>query len=162
VRGLADPLRRYQPGRHRLELVATVGGVDYIDDSKATNPHAAAAALAAHAPRDGEPVVVWIAGGLGKGLEFASLEPYVAASVRAAVTIGTSGPAIAELVRRTGKPVTEAADMGTAVRAAATYARPGDKVLLAPACASMDQFRNYAERGAVFRAHVADLEVSDV
>ncbi len=148
---LAAPLSAHRSGRHRLEAVATVGGVSYVNDSKATNPHAAAAALATFDS------VVWIAGGLAKGLRFDSLRDVVADRVRAAVTIGSAGPAIARLARAAGVAVVEAHTLDRAVPAAADLARPGDTVLLAPACASMDQFRDYAERGRVFRDAVAAL-----
>ena len=150
---LAAPLRDYRAGAHRLETIATLAGVRYVDDSKATNPHAAAAALASFSPG----TVVWIAGGLGKGLEFSSLEPLVARHVKAAMTIGTSGPAIAAVARRAGAAVVEAGTLDVAVARAAEVASPGDTVLLAPACASMDQFVDYAERGAAFRAAVEQL-----
>ena len=151
---LAGPLSGYGAGRHRLEHVATVGGVEYVDDSKATNPHAAAAALSAFP--DGR--VLWIAGGLGKGLSFTSLSPLIAQAARAVFTIGTSGPEIADVARGAGVAVTESHTLDAAVHAAAAMARPGDIVLLAPACASMDQFRDYAERGDAFRAAVAELD----
>jgi UDP-N-acetylmuramoylalanine--D-glutamate ligase len=151
--GLGPALRGYHAGRHRLEPVATVAGVHYVDDSKATNPHAAAAALSSFPPGR----VVWIAGGLGKGLEFSTLAPLVRRHVKAAVTIGTSGPQIAAVVRSAGIEVTEAGTLDAAVRIAARVAAPGDTVLLAPACASMDQFTDYAERGQAFRAAVESL-----
>ena len=155
-RKIASRLAGYRPGAHRLEHVATIDGVHYVNDSKATNPHAAAAALDAFAPPAGrEPSVIWIAGGLGKGLSFDNLAGNVKESVRMAVTIGTSGPEIAAFVRASGRPVVEAGTLAAAVAAARNAARPGDTVLLAPACASMDQFRNYAERGIAFREAVA-------
>jgi UDP-N-acetylmuramoylalanine--D-glutamate ligase len=150
---LASPLADYHSGHHRLEHVATVGGVAYVDDSKATNPHAAAAALSSFA----EGKVLWIAGGLGKGLSFASLGPLVRRHVRAVFTIGTSGPDVAAVARAVGVAVHEAGTLDVAVAAAARAARPGDTVLLAPACASMDQFTDYAARGDAFRAAVAAL-----
>ena len=103
--GLAAPLRAFRPGRHRLEAVATVDGVRYVDDSKATNPHAAAAALTGFPA--GPPSVVWIAGGLSKGLSFGGLAPLLPGRVRAAVTIGTSGPQLAAVARGVGVPVVE-------------------------------------------------------
>jgi UDP-N-acetylmuramoylalanine--D-glutamate ligase len=148
---VAKALRGFRPGPHRLEHVADVAGVRYVNDSKATNPHAAAAALAAHRG------VVWIAGGLAKGLDFAPLRPVLAERVRAAVTIGTSGPRIAALCRDLGIDVTEAETLDRAVPIAAGVARPGDTVLLAPACASMDQFTDYAARGLAFREAVSRL-----
>lgn len=151
---LAGPLSAFRPGPHRLEPVATVAGVAYVNDSKATNPHAAAAALSSFER------VVWIAGGLGKGLDFRSLRDVIAARVRAAVTIGSAGPAIAAVARDAGVEVVEAGDLARAVPIAARLAAPGDTVLLAPACASMDQFRDYAERGQAFRDAVAALAPS--
>lgn len=141
----------FRPGPHRLELVATLDEVDWVDDSKATNPHAAAAALAAYRS------VVWIAGGLDKGLDFAPLAPLVAERARAVITIGATGPDIAELARGAGVRVVEAGTIDVAVPAAAELARPGDTVLLAPACASMDQFTDYAARGRAFRSCVERL-----
>lgn len=150
---LAAALRSYRAGAHRLELVATVRGVDYVDDSKATNPHAAAAALQSFPAGS----VVWIAGGLGKGLDFSGLQALVADRVKTAVTIGTSGPQLAAMARSAGVRVVEAGTLDVAVAEAAKVATAGDSVLLAPACASMDQFTDYAERGAAFRRAVADL-----
>ncbi len=143
---LGARLAGYRPGAHRLETVAHDRGVRWVDDSKATNPHAAAAALTSFER------VIWIAGGLNKGLAFAELADVVAARVRTAVTIGESGPELAALTRRLGVPTIEAGELARAVREARAVARPGDVVLLAPACASMDQFRDYAERGDRFRA----------
>jgi UDP-N-acetylmuramoylalanine--D-glutamate ligase len=148
---LAEPLRTYRPGAHRLQRVAVRDGVDYVDDSKATNPHAAAAALVCY------PSVVWIAGGLNKGLAFDGLAHLLPGRVRAVVTIGSSGPALAAVARSAGVPVVEAGVMDAAVPAAAALARPGDTVLLAPACASMDQFVSYGHRGDAFAAAVLEL-----
>ena len=157
---IAERLQAYRPGAHRLEVVATLDGVTYVDDSKATNPHAAAAALDAYAPDEGTgtaPRVLWIAGGLGKGLRFDSLEPHIRRSVKAAFTIGAAGAELADLVRACGRPATDCQTLVAAVAAARAVARPGDAVLLAPACASMDQFRNYAERGDVFRSSIPEV-----
>jgi len=149
---LAAPLRAFRAGGHRMETVAVRDGVRWVDDSKATNPHAAAAALASY------DAVVWIAGGLNKGLAFDGLAPLLPGRVRATVTVGSSGPALAAVARSAGVPVVEAGTVAAAVPAAAALARPGDVVLLAPACASMDQFRDYADRGEAFRAAVAALD----
>ncbi|MBW3602709.1 MAG: UDP-N-acetylmuramoyl-L-alanine--D-glutamate ligase [Actinobacteria bacterium] len=163
VGSLRAPLSAFAPGPHRHELVATVAGVRFVDDSKATNPHAASAALTAFSrpPAAGGapagPSIVWIAGGLNKGLSFDELAAVVPGRVRAAVTIGSSGPALARLTRRLGVRTVEAGDLAAAVPAAAALAAPGDTVLLAPACASMDQFRDYAARGQAFRHAVERL-----
>jgi len=143
----------YAPGRHRNELVARVADVDYVDDSKATNPHAAAASLSAY------PHVVWIAGGMLKGADVDQLVAAHAHRLRGAVLIGKDRAAIAEALARHAPDVpvvdvaaTDTGAMQTAVREAATIARPGDTVLLAPSAASWDIFRDYAERGDLFAA----------
>jgi UDP-N-acetylmuramoylalanine--D-glutamate ligase len=150
---VGDGLRAYRPGRHRNELVASGGGIDWVNDSKATNPHAAAASLAAY------PSVVWIAGGLLKGAEVDDLVATHANRLRGVVLIGRDREQIAEALARHAADVpvvtVETQDtngMDEAVRAAAALAQPGDTVLLAPAAASMDMFRDYAERGEKFAA----------
>jgi UDP-N-acetylmuramoylalanine--D-glutamate ligase len=160
-----DGLRAYRPGAHRTELVATVDGVAYVDDSKATNAHAAAAALAAFTPG----TVVWIAGGLAKGGRFDDLVQGRADRLRAVVVIGEDQqPWLDALGRHApGIPVVtiDPADTGSVMTRAVTQARrlaqPGDTVLLAPACASMDQFDSYAHRGDAFAAAARDLDRGD-
>jgi len=146
-------LRAFRADAHRNELVAEHGGVAYVDDSKATNPHAAAASLASY------PSVVWIAGGLLKGADVDDLVRTAAPRLRAAVLLGTDRAAIAEALARHAPqvPVLEvlrgdAGAMLEAVTAARRLAVPGDTVLLAPAAASMDCFRDYAQRGELFAA----------
>lgn len=140
----------FTPGRHRLEVVASGGGVDFVDDSKATNPHATAAALRAF------PSVVWIAGGLAKGVDLGVLLAHLT-SVRAAVLIGQAAPELAALCEDAGIPASTCPSIEAAVAQAATVARSGDTVLLSPACASFDQFRDYAERGDRFAASARAL-----
>ncbi|HLU59024.1 MAG TPA: UDP-N-acetylmuramoyl-L-alanine--D-glutamate ligase [Pseudonocardia sp.] len=156
----------FRPGPHRGAVVATVDGVRYVDDSKATNPHAAAASLAAQAPAP----VVWIVGGLLKGASVDELVARHAGGLRAAVVIGSDRAEILAALARHAPdlPVAEVVPgddapmptdvMTTAVRRAAAFARPGDVVLLAPAAASMDQFTDYAERGLRFAEAAAALE----
>ncbi len=151
-------LRAVDPGAHRIAHVETIDGVDFVDDSKATNAHAAAASLQAF------PHVVWVAGGLAKGGQFGELVEGAADRLRGAVLIGRDRAAVAEALARHAPeiPVVEVAGTDTGamddvVRAAAALARPGDTVLLAPACASMDMFRDYAERGDTFAAAVRRL-----
>lgn len=158
---VAAGLRAYDPGRHRLEDVATIAGVHYVDDSKATNAHAASAALAGHA----ENSVVWIAGGLAKGARFDELVAAHAHRLRAAVVIGVDAePFEAALARHAPQIPRVRIDPGddevmrSAIRAAADLAQVGDTVLLAPAGASMDQFDDYAARGDAFARAVRDLE----
>ena len=132
------------PGRHRFEVVATDHrGVRFVDDSKATNVHAAMASLASAGP------AVWIGGGLAKGVD---LRPLGAAlgDVHDAVLIGTAAEELAAVCATAGVPAQLAPDLDTAVAVAARLAAPGDTVLLAPACASFDQFDSYAQRGEVF------------
>jgi UDP-N-acetylmuramoylalanine--D-glutamate ligase len=145
---------------HRTALVATVDAVHWVDDSKATNAHAAIAAFGGRASAS----VVWIAGGQAKGQQFDELVMAVRDKVRAVVLIGAEpGPLAHALAGHAADiPVTriEPGDtvMEQAVRAARDLARPGDTVLLSPACASFDQFRSYADRGDAFAAAVGALD----
>ena len=153
-------LAAFRPDPHRITLVATVGGVDYVDDSKATNPHAAAASLAAYQP------VVWVAGGLLKGADD-DLGRLVAASaprLRGVVLLGADRAKIAAALSRHAPdvPVVEVTGPDTGimelvVRAAAKLAEPGDTVLLAPAAQSFDMFRDYPARGDAFADAVRRL-----
>jgi UDP-N-acetylmuramoylalanine--D-glutamate ligase len=151
-------LRGFHPDPHRIAHVASVGGVDYVDDSKATNAHAAAASLAAFRP------VVWVAGGLAKGAEFDELVAGAADRLRGVVLLGRDRAVIADALARHAPevpvvdvPATDTGAMDDVVRAARGLARPGDTVLLAPACASMDMFTNYGERGDAFADAVRRL-----
>ncbi|HEV7896746.1 MAG TPA: UDP-N-acetylmuramoyl-L-alanine--D-glutamate ligase [Planosporangium sp.] len=155
-------LAGYVPQAHRNAHVATVGGVAYVDDSKATNPHAALASLTAY------PRVVWIAGGQLKGVDVSGLVRSVADRLVAAVLLGVDRAEVAAALARhaPGVPVIEVARaddgaMADVVPVAATLARPGDTVLLAPAAASLDMFASYARRGEAFAAAVRCLEGSD-
>ncbi len=158
---VAAGLRSYDGGRHRIETVATRRGVTWVDDSKATNAHAARASLTALPAGRG----VWVAGGLAKGARFDDLVAEVADRLRAVVLIGVDRAPLREALARHAPdvPVTEvdAGDTGDvmtdAVSAAARLAQPGDTVLLAPACASMDQFTDYGARGDAFAAAVRAL-----
>ncbi|MGH8149199.1 MAG: glutamate ligase domain-containing protein [Steroidobacteraceae bacterium] len=136
---------------HRTQWVAEVAGVTYIDDSKGTN---VGATIAAVAGMEG-PLVV-IAGGDGKNQDFAPLAAAFRGKVRHTVLIGRDGPLVGEALR--GHCTTEHCDsLEEAVRAAAAAARAGDTVLLSPACASLDMFRDYTHRGAVFARAVKEL-----
>lgn len=155
---VAAGLGGFVPDPHRIASVGEVAGVRYVDDSKATNPHAAAASLAAFDH------VVWVAGGLAKGATFDDLVRRAAGRLRAVVLLGRDRAAIADALARHAPevPVVEVAStetdvMAQVVRAAAAAAHPGDTVLLAPACASMDLFRDYGQRGDAFAAAVRAL-----
>ena len=133
-----------------MERVGERDGVAFINDSKATNAEAAAPALAAFR------AVRWILGGQAKTAELDACLPHLG-HVRSAYTIGEAGPMLAELLRPK-LPVTEAGTLERAVAAAAADALPGDTVLLSPACASFDQFRDFEDRGDQFRALVKGLK----
>jgi UDP-N-acetylmuramoylalanine--D-glutamate ligase len=157
-RAVREGLRAFRPDPHRIAHVASIDGVDYVDDSKATNAHAAAASLAAFDP------VVWIAGGLAKGAEFDELVAGAADRMRGVVLLGRDRALIADALARHAPevpvvdvPATDTGAMDDVVRAARGLARPGDTVLLAPACASMDMFTNYGERGDAFADAVRRL-----
>ncbi len=155
---VADGLRAFIPGGHRGAPVGEYGGVQYVDDSKATNPHAARAALLAH------PRVVWVAGGLLKGADVDRLVADARDRLVGAVLLGTDRVIIADALARHAPDIpvrmVDSGDDGAmteVVAAAAGLARPGDVVLLAPAAASMDMFSDYAQRGRAFAAAVAAL-----
>ncbi|MFG2993016.1 UDP-N-acetylmuramoyl-L-alanine--D-glutamate ligase [Streptomyces sp. NPDC048257] len=157
-RAVRDGLRNFRPDAHRVAYVDEVASVTYIDDSKATNTHAAEASLAAFEP------VVWIAGGLAKGATFDELVTKSAKRLRGVVLMGADRALIAEALARHAPEVpvvdldrTDTGAMLAAVREAAALAEPGDTVLLAPACASMDMFANYNKRGDAFADAVREL-----
>lgn len=149
---LLHGLREYRGEAHRVELIATLDEVDYVDDSKGTNVGATVAALDGLAQR-----IVLIAGGDGKGQDFSPLAAPVARWCRAVLLIGRDAPAIRDALADTGVPLVDHATLEGAVRAASELAEPGDAVLLSPACASFDMFKSYAHRADVFRRAVEDL-----
>ncbi|MFF8605166.1 UDP-N-acetylmuramoyl-L-alanine--D-glutamate ligase [Streptomyces sp. NPDC015346] len=157
-KAVRDGLRAFRPDPHRIELVEEIEGVTYVDDSKATNTHAAEASLAAYDP------IVWIAGGLAKGATFDELVQKSAKRLRGVVLIGADRALVREALARHAPEVpvvdldrTDTGAMSAAVQEAAALARPGDTVLLAPACASMDMFTNYNKRGEAFADAVRAL-----
>lgn len=161
VRDTLGALRRFAGLEHRSERVAEIDGVIYVNDSKGTNPGAACAALEGL----GKPgAIVLVAGGVAKGADFTVFAERIAEHARAVVVLGHAAQAIADalsraLEKRPGAevPTLFATSMDAAVRAAAEVARPGDTVLLSPACASFDMFENYEDRGRAFRAAVRSL-----
>ncbi|MFD9189763.1 UDP-N-acetylmuramoyl-L-alanine--D-glutamate ligase [Streptomyces phaeochromogenes] len=157
-----DGLRAFRPDAHRIQHVADVDRVAYIDDSKATNTHAAEASLAAYES------IVWIAGGLAKGATFDELVAKSAKRLRGVVLFGADRALIREALARHAPEVpvvdldrTDTGAMLAAVREAARLSEPGDTVLLAPACASMDMFTNYNKRGDAFAEAVRELGAVD-
>jgi UDP-N-acetylmuramoylalanine--D-glutamate ligase len=153
---LLPALRSFRGLPHRVEQVAEIDGVTWYDDSKGTNVGATVAALNGLGGL-GRKIVV-ILGGDGKQQDFSPLERAVATHARAAVLIGRDGPLIGNVLAGTGAAIENAADMGDAVRRAHALAQAGDAVLLSPACASFDMFRNYEHRAQVFVAAVRGLE----
>jgi UDP-N-acetylmuramoylalanine--D-glutamate ligase len=145
---IAAGLKSFKGLLHRMERVAEAGGVLFVNDSKATNPASTAPALAAYPPTQGHPRIHWILGGLPKGDDLDECAPYFA-NVAAAYTIGDAGARFAEILAP-HMPVARAEMMAEALRLAIEAARPGDVVLLSPACASFDQFRDYEARGECF------------
>jgi UDP-N-acetylmuramoylalanine--D-glutamate ligase len=153
-----DGLRSFTPGGHRIADLGTVAGVRYVDDSKATNPAAATSSLQAYEP------VVWVAGGLAKGARFDDLVSAVGHRLRGVVLLGRDRAVIAEALARHAPDVPvievvagETGVMDRVVEAGAQLAQPGDTVLLAPGCASMDMFANYGARGDAFAESVRRL-----
>lgn len=160
---VAETLRRFAGVPHRLQVVATVGGVTWVNDSKATNVAAALKALTAYSGP-----VHMILGGSLKGVSFDELAAATEGRVKEAIVIGAAGPVLAESYARRAAvpgarpvPVVRLPDLEAAVAHAAAAASPGDVVLLSPACASFDQYRNYEQRGEHFTELVAALRLGD-
>ena len=159
-------LQEFKPGRHRIETVYENDSISWVDDSKATNPHAAAASLMSHLS------VVWIAGGLAKGADMNSVIQRCKTRIKSAILIGTDRQLIADALHEHAPEVpiifvdtpsdyarggASNSLMEAVVAQAATLVAPGDTVLMAPACASMDQFISYADRGDRFAAAVRQV-----
>jgi UDP-N-acetylmuramoylalanine--D-glutamate ligase len=146
-----DGLRSFVPAPHRIATVGEFNGITYIDDSKATNCHAAQMSLKAYDN------VVWIAGGQAKGQDFAELIKQNSKNIRAAVLLGADKELIAKTLRNVAPNIpfkvietTDEQAMTEVVVAASEFAKPGDTVLLAPGCASWDMFKDYKARGNAF------------
>ncbi len=151
VEAIRSGVRGFTPLAHRLEPVATIDGVEYVDDSKATNPGSVIAALRAFEERP----IVLIAGGKAKGTDFAELGKAISSRAKAAVLIGEAADALAAVVRRA--KVERAGSMEEAVALARGLAEPGDVVLLSPGCASFDMFDSAEHRGELFAGAVRAL-----
>ena len=159
-------LQEFRPGRHRIETVFESDSIAWVDDSKATNPHAAAASLMSHLS------VVWIAGGLAKGADMSAMIQRCKGRIKVAILIGSDrqliadaltqhAPEISHIIVDAPSDYVRGGDsnglMEAVVTAALAHVAPGDTVLMAPACASMDQFISYADRGDRFAAAVKKL-----
>ncbi|WP_336367258.1 UDP-N-acetylmuramoyl-L-alanine--D-glutamate ligase [Marinobacter sp. C2H3] len=153
---MLDVARRFRGLPHRCEFIRTLDGVEYINDSKGTNVGATVSAIESLAPASGDGKVVLIAGGEGKGADFAPLEAPLSLHGRAAVLIGRDAPLLASAIGH-AVPVVNASSLDDALAQARRLAQPGDRVLLSPACASFDMFRDYEDRGDQFRQRVEAL-----
>ena len=150
---IAEGLRTFPGVEHRLELVAEIRGVRYVNDSKATNTAAARRGIAAYAD---QPLHLILGGSL-KGEPFDELASSLPETVQSIDLIGEATGQLADALDRNGRAYRRAGDLATAVEQAAADARPGDVVLLSPACASYDQFHDFEERGDAFRRLVEEL-----
>ncbi|GGI20138.1 UDP-N-acetylmuramoyl-L-alanine--D-glutamate ligase [Oxalicibacterium faecigallinarum] len=159
---LLHGLREYRGEPHRVELITTIGGAEYYDDSKGTNVGATVAALKGLGAgrENAEPHLILIAGGDGKGQDFSPLADPVAKYVRAVFLIGKDAGAIRAALSESGTALTDCTTLEEATEQAAALARHGDAVLLSPACASLDMFRNYAHRAQVFVDTVREIALS--
>jgi UDP-N-acetylmuramoylalanine--D-glutamate ligase len=158
-RHIRDGLRAWKPAAHRIAHVATINEVTYIDDSKATNTHAAKTSLTAYNS------VIWIAGGMAKGQDFDQLVLDTANRIKGVVLLGVDQEHIAQALIKYAPQIpvtkisgTDPAVMAQVVSAATQLAKPGDTVLLAPGCASWDMYRDYSHRGEIFAQEVRKLE----
>ncbi|MBN9113809.1 MAG: UDP-N-acetylmuramoyl-L-alanine--D-glutamate ligase, partial [Pandoraea sp.] len=149
---LLHGLREYPGEPHRVQLVGAINEVEYYDDSKGTNVGATVAAI-----NGLQKTLLLIVGGDGKGQDFSPLANPVAHHARAVLLIGRDAPQLREALADTGVDLIDAPTLEAATRDAAKLAQPGDAVLLSPACASFDMFRNYEHRAQVFRDTVVDL-----
>jgi UDP-N-acetylmuramoylalanine--D-glutamate ligase len=152
-------LRNFKGLPHRVEWVANIDDIDFYDDSKGTNVGATCAAIVGMTKNNKPQKVVLIAGGDGKGQDFLPLVAAVQANSRAVVLIGRAAPLIEAVLISTNIPVYQAADLPKAVTIAKKIAQAGDAVLLSPACASFDMFKNYVQRAEVFVDAVKRLQI---
>jgi UDP-N-acetylmuramoylalanine--D-glutamate ligase len=146
---IQDALPTFRSLPHRLEWCGAPQGIDCYNDSKATNVAAAAVALESFS----QPIV-WIAGGKDKGNDYTDLVPIVKEKVKAMVCLGKDNSTIATAFASLGIPIRETDTMAAAVQTALTFAAKGDVVLLSPACASFDLFKNFEDRGDQFRMQI--------
>jgi UDP-N-acetylmuramoylalanine--D-glutamate ligase len=158
---LLHGLREYKGEPHRMQSVAIIEGVEYIDDSKGTNVGATLAALnglgQSGSSAGSRSKIILIAGGEGKGQDFSPLSQALARHAKAVILIGRDAPAIRSAIESSGITIHDAGTLEQAVESAAEMAESGDLVLLSPACASFDMFKDYAHRAQVFIDAVNEL-----
>jgi UDP-N-acetylmuramoylalanine--D-glutamate ligase len=149
---IRESLAEFQGIEHRLEPVIKISGICFINDSKSTNVNSTWYALECM-----ETPVVWIAGGIDKGNDYSGLFPVVKQKVKAIVCLGRDNKKIIEFFKNLVPKIVETESMEKAVRSAYYFAKPGETILLSPACASFDLFINYEDRGRRFKAAVKNL-----
>ena len=146
-------MKNFRNAPHRLESVATIRGIEFVNDSKATNVDAVRYALESFNQQ-----LVWIAGGVDKGNDYSEIEPQVKRNVRALICLGVDNNKLKTAFEGTIAIIRETQSVRELVRTALQVAQEGDVVLLSPACASFDLFRNYEDRGDQFRKEVLELK----
>lgn len=156
---LLHGLREYEGEAHRVQSVSIIDGVEYIDDSKGTNVGATLAALNGLGDASQRPRIILIAGGEGKGQDFSPLSDAVARHAKAVILIGRDAPLIKNVLSGTAVPLIDASTLEVAVQEANKLAVSGDLILLSPACASFDMFKDYAHRAQVFIDAINELAI---
>ncbi len=153
VKAIREGLKTFKNAPHRLEYIATINGVDFINDSKATNVDSVVYALGSY-----DQPLIWIAGGIDKGNDYNLVKDQVSKKVKALICLGTENDKLKNFFGGIVKRIQETQQVSELVRLALSEAQPGDVVLLSPACASFDLFKNYEDRGDQFRKAVLDLK----
>ena len=153
VKAIREGLKTFKNAPHRLEYIATINGVDFINDSKATNVDSVVYALGSY-----DQTLIWIAGGIDKGNDYNLVKDQVSKKVKALICLGTENDKLKNFFSGIVKRIQETQQVSELVRLALNEAQPGDVVLLSPACASFDLFKNYEDRGDQFRKAVLDLK----
>lgn len=153
VKAIREGLKTFKNAPHRLEYIATINGVDFINDSKATNVDSVVYALGSY-----DQPLIWIAGGIDKGNDYNLVKDQVSKKVKALICLGTENDKLKNFFGGIVKRIQETQQVSELVRLALHEAQPGDVVLLSPACASFDLFKNYEDRGDQFRKAVLDLK----
>lgn len=153
VKAIREGLKTFKNAPHRLEYIATINGVDFINDSKATNVDSVVYALGSY-----DQPLIWIAGGIDKGNDYNLVKDQVSKKVKALICLGMENDKLKNFFGGIVKRIQETQQVSELVRLALSEAQPGDVVLLSPACASFDLFKNYEDRGDQFRKAVLDLK----
>jgi UDP-N-acetylmuramoylalanine--D-glutamate ligase len=153
LESMREGLKSFRNAPHRLESVGTVNGVDFVNDSKATNVDSVVYALGSY-----DRPLIWIAGGIDKGNDYSKIEEQVKQKVKALICLGKDNEKLKKAFKGIVRVIKETQDVKDLVHLAMEQAESGDVVLLSPACASFDLFRNYEDRGDQFREAVKELK----